>query len=431
MQDQGGQPAHSGLALSSIEAAVDAIAQGGMVVVVDDPDRENEGDLVMAAEFATAESVNFMATYGRGLICVPMSRHRLAALRIPPMTLASTDPHGTAFHAGVDLATSTTGISASERAATIRALAGPDAAPSDFCCPGHVFPLACRAGGVLERPGHTEASVELAILARAQPTTVICEIAAADGEMMLLPELIAFARQHGLPIIAISDLVEHLGRARRPITRAAHARVPLKQGDFTVIGFRDDAAGCDHLAIVLGDVAGHDDVLVRMHSECLTGDVLGSRRCDCGSQLDRALTLIGQEGAGVVVYLRGHEGRGIGLLEKLRAYELQDAGLDTVDANLALGHSADARDYAAGAAILHHLGLRHVRLLTNNPAKVSALETYGVGVTRQIPLQTVPTPENLRYLDTKRRRMGHAMPAPDPRFADTWARAPEPKEHLV
>jgi 3,4-dihydroxy 2-butanone 4-phosphate synthase/GTP cyclohydrolase II len=395
--------------LSPIEAAIDAISRGELVVVVDDPQRENEGDLVMAAKFVTPQAINFMATHGRGLICVPMLRERLDELDIPPMVARCTDPKGTAFHVGVDLKGQSTGISAGERANTVRALADGTSGACDFTQPGHVFPLAYREGGVLERAGHTEASIDLADLAGAGKAAVICEIAAPDGDMMRLPQLLDFAEFHDLAIVAISDLVAYLRRPERLVVRVSEARVPLKDGAFTVVGYRDLIDGREHLAAVFGDVAGRRGVLARMHSECLTGDVLGSRRCDCGTQLELALGMVARDGAGVVVYLRGHEGRGIGLLEKLSAYELQDDGLDTVDANVALGHPADARDYAVGAQILDDLGVDHLRLMTNNPAKREALETYGLSVLESVLLAAEPTPENVRYLDTKRVRMGHVL----------------------
>jgi 3,4-dihydroxy 2-butanone 4-phosphate synthase/GTP cyclohydrolase II len=395
--------------LSPIESAVEAIALGRMVVVVDDPDRENEGDLVMAAKFVTAEAINFMAKHGRGLICAPVLSERLHELEIPPMVDRSTDARATAFHAGVDLRGQRTGISAGERAATIRALADPSSHAADFTCPGHVFPLAYRRGGVLERAGHTEASIDLAMLAGAGPAAIICEIAADDGEMMRLPELIRFGERHGLPVVTISDLIAHLTPPQTLVTRVSEARVPLRQGEFTIVGYRDRVDGREHLAAVHGEVAGRAGLPVRIHSECLTGDVLGSRRCDCGRQLELALDMVARQGAGVVVYLRGHEGRGIGLLEKLNAYKLQDAGLDTVDANVALGHPADGRDYAIGAEILRDLSVDHLRLLTNNPAKRHALERLGLSVMDAVPVATLPTPENVRYLSAKRARMGHTF----------------------
>jgi 3,4-dihydroxy 2-butanone 4-phosphate synthase/GTP cyclohydrolase II len=399
------------LELSNVEAALEAIGSGGMAIVVDDPRRENEGDLVMAASHVTPTAVNFMATHGRGLICVPMARERLDDLRIPPMVDRCTDPRKTAFHVGVDLRGQATGISAAERAATIRALANPSCSADDFRKPGHVFPLARRPGGVLERPGHTEASIDLSVLAGAGTAAMICEIAADDGEMMRLPQLCAFANQHALPIVAISDLIDYLAEAKQRIARVSAARLPRQEGAFTVIGYRDLVDGREHLAVVLGDVHGGAGVLARVHSECLTGDVFRSRRCDCGSQLELALSMIANAGAGVVVYLRGHEGRGIGLLEKLSAYQLQDQGLDTVEANLALGHPADGRDYAIGAEILKDLGINGIRLMTNNPTKRDGLERHGISIIETVPLVTDPTPENVRYLDAKGAKMGHVFEA--------------------
>jgi 3,4-dihydroxy 2-butanone 4-phosphate synthase/GTP cyclohydrolase II len=397
-------------ALSPVEEAIAAIGRGEMVVVGDDPGRENEGDLVMAAQFVTPAAINFMATRGRGLICTPMLPERLEALGIPPMAASNTDPKGTAFHVGVDLRNGTsTGISAADRAKTIKALVDPSSTAADFTQPGHVFPLAYRTGGVLERAGHTEASIDLAILAGAAPAAVICEIAAPNGEMMRLPALLEFAACHGLHIVAISDLVEHLLAPTRLIERASDARMPLDMGEFTMVGYRDLLDGREHVAAVLGDVRAHPSVLVRMHSECLTGDIFGSRRCDCGHQLDMALDMIAAEGAGVVVYLRGHEGRGIGLLEKLSAYRLQDAGLDTVEANLALGHAVDVRDYGIGAQILEDLGVDDLRLLTNNPDKRTGLEAHGRTVLECVPLRTEPTLENVSYLRTKRAKLGHML----------------------
>jgi len=396
--------------LASVEDAVAAIGRGEMVVVVDDPGRENEGDLAMAAEFVTPEAINFMATHGRGLICAPMLAERLAELGIAPMVARSTDPKGTAFHVSVDLVgVTTTGISASDRAKTVRALADPGSVGRDFSQPGHVFPLAYRSGGVLKRAGHTEASIDLAVLAGAAPAAVICEIAGADGEMARLPNLLDFAARHGLLVVAISDLIAYRRRREKLVTRVSSARMPLEHAEFTVVGYRDAIDGREHLAAVLGDVRDRPSVLVRMHSECLTGDVLGSRRCDCGRQLELALRMIAREGAGVVVYLRGHEGRGIGLLEKLHAYRLQDTGLDTVEANHALGHPSDRRDYGIGMQILEDLGVRAMRLLTNNPAKRRGLEGYGLSVSECVPLITQPTSENVRYLTAKRVKMGHLL----------------------
>lgn len=394
--------------LASIEDAIREIRRGRMIVLIDSPDRENEGDLVMAAEHVTPADVNFMATHGRGLICVPMLRDRLAELGIPSMVAHSTDPQRTAFHVGVDHAThSTTGISASDRAHAVRALANPDSIASDFTQPGHVFPLAYAAGGVLRRAGHTEASVDLADLAGCAPAAMICEIAAPDGEMARLPTLLEFAAEHGLLVAAISDLIAYRRRCEQLVTRAGEARLPLDQGEFKIIGYRDLIDGREHMAAVLGDVSERPGVLVRMHSECLTGDVFGSRRCDCGRQLDLALEMIAAEGCGVVVYLRGHEGRGIGLLDKIHAYKLQDEGLDTIEANLRLGHPVDRRDYGVGMQILADLGIHELRLLTNNPAKRAGLEGYGLRVIDRIPLVSDPRPESERYLAAKQHRLGH------------------------
>jgi 3,4-dihydroxy 2-butanone 4-phosphate synthase/GTP cyclohydrolase II len=396
----------------AVDAAIAAIRAGGMAVVVDDPSREGEGDLVMAAEHVTPAAVNVMATHGRGLICVPMLRRRLDALGIPPMVDSGNDPRQTAFHVGVDLDGQSTGISATERAATVRALADPASAAAAIRCPGHVFPLAYRPGGVLSRAGHTEASVDLAVLAGCEPAAMICEIAGPDGEMMRIDELRRFARRHELPLVSVSELIEYRRHDEHLVCREASARLPLGRAEFTVVGYRDLADGREHMAAVLGDIASAEDVLVRVHSECVTGDVLGSRRCDCGSQLESALEAIARAGAGVVVYLRGHEGRGIGLVEKLKAYALQDAGLDTVDANLALGHPVDARDYGAGARILIDLGVSSVRLMTNNPAKHQALERHGLRVTETVPIESPPTVDNVRYLTAKRTRLGHTLELP-------------------
>ena len=405
--DSGTRGAGSGLA--TVEEAVAAIAAGGMVVVVDAPERENEGDLVMAAQKATPETINFMATHGRGLICAPMLPDRLCELGIPPMVGERTDPHQTAFHVSVDLRTGTTGISASERAATIRALASPSARAADFAQPGHVFPLAYRSGGVLRRAGHTEASIDLAVLAGLAPAAAICEIARADGEMARLPHLLPFARRHGLPVVAISDLIEHRRRRERLVTRVSEARMPLADAEFRIVGYRDMLDGREHVALVLGDVEDNSGVLVRMHSECLTGDVFGSLRCDCGRQLQLALEMIAREGVGAVVYLRGHEGRGIGLLNKIHAYRLQEQGLDTVDANRQLGYPDDGRDYGTGMQILRDLGITRLRLLTNNPAKRAGLEGYGLTVLDRVPLVTEPTSESQPYPAAKRGRLGHLL----------------------
>jgi 3,4-dihydroxy 2-butanone 4-phosphate synthase/GTP cyclohydrolase II len=339
-----------------------------------------------------------------------MSEEHLRGLDIPPMVERSTDPKGTAFHVSVDHARlATTGISAADRANTIRALADPRSAPDDFTRPGHVFPLASRPGGVLKRAGHTEASTDLAAMAGLRAAGVICEVARHDGEMARLPELIAFAAEHAMPILAISDLIEARRSSQALVERQAEARLPLEQGEFRAVAFRDHVNGYEHLALVLGDLVGSTPPLVRMHSECLTGDVLGSRRCDCGEQLERSLDMIAAEGRGAVVYLCGHEGRGIGLSAKMQAYALQDRGFDTLDANLRLGHPADSRDYGVGAAILSDLGVRNMRLLTNNPAKRAGLSGYGLEVVGNVPVLTEPNHDNVAYLQTKQRRMGHDL----------------------
>jgi 3,4-dihydroxy 2-butanone 4-phosphate synthase / GTP cyclohydrolase II len=396
--------------LAQVRDAVAAIARGEMVIVVDSPTRENEGDLVIAADKITPETINFMAKHGRGLICVAMTEERLRTLGIGPMVIHSTDPRGTAFHVSVDHRTlATTGISASDRAKTIAALAAPESVADDFTRPGHVFPLCYREGGVLKRAGHTEASVDLARLAGLSPTGVLCEIAGEDGEMARLPALLEFADAHGLPVIAISELIAYRRERERLVHSVSEARLPLDGAEFTAIAYRDAIDDQEHLALVLGDVRDRDGVLVRVHSECLTGDVFGSRRCDCGQQLSLAIARIAEEGCGVIVYLRGQEGRGIGLAAKVHAYRLQDGGLDTVQANVALGYPNDRRDYGTGMQILRDLGVRRMRLLTNNPDKRAGLEGFGLSVTERVPLVTTPTPENFHYLATKQARLGHLL----------------------
>ena len=406
-------PADGGSPLEPVDRAVAAIAAGRPVVVVDDEDRENEGDLVFAAERATPELVAFMMTECRGLICAPMAAGDLDRLDLPQMVERNTESMGTAFTVSVDATAGHgvgTGISAADRARTLRLLAHPGSAAGDFVRPGHVFPLRAREGGVLTRAGHTEAGVDLARLAGLRPAAVICEIANEDGTMARLPELVAFARKHGLPIISIADLAAHRrGHASR-VRREARVRLPTAHGEFRAYGYRDQVDGVEHIALVTGDVGDGRDVLVRMHSECLTGDVFGSLRCDCGPQLHASLDRLAAEGRGVLVYLRGHEGRGIGLVPKLRAYELQENGRDTLDANLELGLPADSRDYGAGAGVLADLGVRSVRLLTNNPDKADALVRHGMPVTGREPVPAAAGEHNLRYLRTKRDRMGHDLP---------------------
>ncbi|QMU76105.1 bifunctional 3,4-dihydroxy-2-butanone-4-phosphate synthase/GTP cyclohydrolase II [Streptacidiphilus sp. PB12-B1b] len=405
------------LRLDSVELAIAEIAAGRPVVVVDDENRENEGDIVFAAELATPELVAFAMNECRGLVCVPMTGADLDRLRLGQMVEQNTESHGTAFTVTVDAkAGTTTGISAADRALTMRLLADPSSVADDFARPGHIFPLRAREGGVLTRNGHTEAGPDLCRLAGLRPVAAICEIANADGTMARLPELVPFARRHGLAIISIEDLIAYRRRTERAVTRAAVTALPTAHGAFTALGYLSEPDGVEHIALVAGglDAEGRlpdgEDVLVRVHSECLTGDVFGSLRCDCGPQLEASLQRIAEEGRGVVLYLRGHEGRGIGLLHKLRAYQLQEAGHDTVDANLELGLPADARDYAAAARMLDDLGVRSVRLLTNNPEKGLALEEHGLKVTGREPVQTPAGEHNLRYLRTKRDRMGHDLP---------------------
>ncbi|MFI6643077.1 bifunctional 3,4-dihydroxy-2-butanone-4-phosphate synthase/GTP cyclohydrolase II [Streptomyces sp. NPDC050504] len=405
------------LALDPVEQAIRDIAAGRPVVVVDDEDRENEGDLVVAAEMATPEIVAFMMSECRGLICAPMEGDELDRLELPQMVGENTESMKTAFTVSVDASAAhgvSTGISAADRATTLRLLAGGRAGPGDFVRPGHVFPLRAKPGGVLARNGHTEAAVDLARLAGLRPAGAIVEIAGEDGAMLRLPELVPFARKHGLTIISIEDLIAYRRSSDPTVRREAEVSLPTAFGEFTAYGYRSTVDGVEHVALVHGDVRadGRDDdaVLVRIHSECLTGDVFHSLRCDCGPQLHAAMERITEAGRGVVVYLRGHEGRGIGLLSKLRAYELQERGRDTLDANLELGLPADARDYGAGAQILADLGVRGVKLLTNNPDKVTALVRHGLAVTAREPMPVQAGEHNLRYLRTKRDRMGHDLP---------------------
>ncbi|MBO0653548.1 bifunctional 3,4-dihydroxy-2-butanone-4-phosphate synthase/GTP cyclohydrolase II [Streptomyces triculaminicus] len=401
------------LALDPVERAIADIAAGRPVVVVDDADRENEGDLVVAAEKITTEIVAFMMSECRGLICVPLEEPDIDRLDLPQMVTRNTESMRTAFTVSVDASRAhgtDTGISAADRATTIRLLADPAAVPGDFVRPGHVFPLRAKRGGVLARNGHTEAGVDLARLAGLRPAAAIVEIAGEDGAMLRLPELVPFARKHGLSIISIEDLISYRRSAEPTVRREAETRLPTAFGDFRAYGYRSTVDGVEHIALVAGDLGEGDDVLVRVHSECLTGDVFASLRCDCGPQLHASLERIATEGRGVVLYLRGHEGRGIGLLPKLRAYELQEDGRDTLDANLELGLPADARDYAAGARILADLGVRSLRLLTNNPDKTAALVRHGLKVTGREPMPVQAGEHNLRYLRTKRDRMGHDLP---------------------
>ena len=396
--------------LDSVADALEAIRAGRPVVVIDDEDRENEGDLIFAAQLATTELVGFMIRYTSGYICVSMTGPELDRLGLPPMTAVNEDRKGTAYAVSVDARdVESTGISASDRAITIKALGSTSTQPKDLTRPGHVMPLRAVAGGVLRRPGHTEAAVDLARLAGLNPAGALCELVHDDGSMMRAPECRAFADQHGLMMISIVDLIAHIRRTESQVERIASAALPTDFGTFTAIGFRSTIDGTEHIALVAGDIGDGQDVLVRVHSECLTGDVLSSMRCDCGPQLHAAMARVAEEGRGVVLYVRGHEGRGIGLLHKLQAYGLQDEGADTVDANLRLGLPADARDYGTGAQILADLGVRTMRLLSNNPAKRAGLEGYGLTIVDRVPLEVGANEHNRAYLRTKRERMGHAI----------------------
>jgi 3,4-dihydroxy 2-butanone 4-phosphate synthase/GTP cyclohydrolase II len=398
--------------LSDVERAIKDIAAGKAVVVVDDEDRENEGDLIFAAELATPELVAFMVRYTSGYICAPLTEAEADRLDLPPMFHTNQDRRGTAYAVTVDAAAGvSTGISAADRAHTIRLLASAETRPTDLSRPGHVVPLRSKPGGVLRRPGHTEASIDLAVLAGLRPAGVLCEMVNDDGTMMRLPDLERFAAEHDLALISIAELIAYRRRHEQQVERVVQTRLPTEHGEFTAVGYRATSDGAEHVALVFGELGDGADVLVRVHSECLTGDVFGSVRCDCGPQLDAALQRVAATGRGVVLYMRGHEGRGIGLLHKLQAYQLQDRGLDTVDANLELGLPADARDYGTGAQILYDLGVRSMRLLTNNPAKRAGLEGYGLTITGREELPVRLHPENVRYLRTKRDRMGHLFEA--------------------
>ncbi len=393
----------------SIEAALTDLRRGRMIVVVDDEDRENEGDLILPGEKATPAAINFMARFGRGLICVPTTGERLAQLGIEQMVANNEDTLKTDFQVSVDAARNiTTGISAGDRAETIRVLADPRSTAADLRKPGHLFPLRAKPGGVLRRAGHTEAAVDLAVLAGFRPLGVICEIMSDDGSMARLPELRRFSRKHGLKLVSIADLIQYRRTRERLVDRVETIRMPTEYGEFILHHYRSKIDGLDHLALVKGDVTGREKVLVRVHSECLTGDVFGSRRCDCGPQLHAALQHIESEGRGVVLYMR-QEGRGIGLGPKIAAYKLQEQGLDTVDANLKLGYPMDLRDYGIGAQMLCDLGLKSIRLLTNNPKKLVGLQGHGLRVVEQIPIRVPANPHNAGYLATKRKRMGHLL----------------------
>ncbi len=411
----GQEPGQGGVRLDPVTAAVAAIAAGQSVVVVDDEDRENEGDLIAAAQLATQETLAFMIRHTSGVICVPMVGDDLDRLALPPMTAVNEDAKGTAYAVSVDARDGvSTGISAADRAKTVRVLADTATEPWEITRPGHVFPLRAVPGGVLRRAGHTEAAVDLARLAGLNPAGVIAELVNDDGEMMRAPDCRAFADQHGLVMISIADLIEYLRRSETHVRKVTDALLPLPQGQFRAVGYESLITGHDSVALVMGDLGDGEDVLVRVHSECLTGDVFGSLRCDCGPQLQAALDRVAAEGRGVVLYVRGHEGRGIGLMHKLRAYNLQDSGADTVDANLELGLPADAREYGTGAQILTDLGIKSMRLLTNNPDKRAGLSGFGLEIIGREPLEIEPNPFNEFYLQTKRQRMGHELDLEDP-----------------
>jgi 3,4-dihydroxy 2-butanone 4-phosphate synthase / GTP cyclohydrolase II len=401
---------------ATVEEAIEDIRRGRFVVVVDAADRENEGDLTIAAQFATPEAINFMATHGRGLICLCLTEERCDELRLRPMTERNETPFGTAFTISIEAREGiSTGISARDRSRTIQVAIDPSKGRGDIVEPGHVFPLWARAGGVLRRAGQTEAAVDLARLAGLNPAGVVCEVMNDDGTMARVPDLVPYCEEHGLKLITVADLIEYRRRHEKLVERTTSVRLPTAYGEFTAVAFRERLTGKNHLALVKGEVNGAHDVLVRVHSECLTGDVFHSLRCDCGEQLDQALHQIAAEDRGVLLYM-AQEGRGIGLLNKLRAYELQEQGLDTVEANLELGFAADAREWGIGNQILADLGLTTIRILTNNPKKISGLEGYGLTVVEQVPIETPPNSENRRYLAAKRDKLGHRLHHQDLRF---------------
>jgi 3,4-dihydroxy 2-butanone 4-phosphate synthase / GTP cyclohydrolase II len=408
--------AESKSAFATIEEAIEDIRQGKFVVVVDAADRENEGDLTIAAQFATPEAVNFMATHGRGLICLCLTEERCDELELKPMAEQNETPYNTAFTVAIEAREGiTTGISAADRSRTIQVAIDPSKGSRDLVHPGHVFPLRARRGGVLERAGQTEAAVDLARLAGLNPAGVVCEVMNDDGTMARVPDLIPYCERHGLKLVTVADLIEYRRRTEKLVERLTSVRLPTGYGEFTAVAFRELLTGKHHVALVKGEVEGAEDVLVRVHSECLTGDVFHSLRCDCGEQLEHALERIAAEERGVLLYM-AQEGRGIGLLNKLKAYELQENGLDTVEANLALGFPADARDWGIGNQILADLGLTTIRILTNNPRKLSGLEGYGLRVVEQVPIEIEPQAENVRYLATKREKLGHRLHHQDLRF---------------
>ncbi len=401
------------MGLSTISEAIEDIKAGKFVIVVDDEDRENEGDLIMAAEKVTAEAINFMAIHARGLICMPVTGERLDELNIPMMASKNTSKFGTAFTVSVEAKHGTsTGISASDRAKTVQAIVNPDTRPDDLIMPGHMFPLRAKEGGVLVRAGQTEATVDLARLAGFYPAGVCCEIMNEDGSMARLPELEVLAEKLDLKIISVADLIAYRRRHEKLVNRVTETKLPTKYGVFTAIAYKSDIDPAEHVALVMGDISGEEPVLVRVHSECLTGDVFGSLRCDCGEQLALAMQRIAEEKRGVLLYMR-QEGRGIGFHNKLRAYALQDNGMDTVEANVSLGFAPDLRDYGIGAQILVDLGLHEIRFLTNNPKKIIGFQGYGLEVVEQIPIIAKPNPYNIHYLETKKNKMGHLLEIPE------------------
>ena len=401
------------MTLSTIPEAIEDIKAGKFVIIVDDDDREDEGDLVMAAEKVTPEAINFMATHARGLICMPVVGQRLDELKLPPMVTDNTSKHTTAFAVSVEAKHKvSTGISAADRAATVKAIIDPATTPEDLARPGHMFPLRARDGGVLVRAGHTEAIVDLARLAGLYPAGVVCEVMSPDGEMARLPELEVMAEKQGIKIVTVADLIAYRRRTEKLVHRVAEAKLPTEYGEFLAVAYKSDIDPGEHLALVMGDISGDEPVLARVHSECLTGDVFGSKRCDCGQQVSLAMKAIAREGRGVLLYMR-QEGRGIGFHNKISAYALQDKGQDTVEANLSLGFEPDLRDYGIGAQILADLGLNQIKLLTNNPRKVVGLEGYGLSVVDTVPIIVPPNKHNRRYLETKKKKMGHLLEVPD------------------